>query len=91
MLEHYDNPGNDVADRLAKEAASPGKTHLFRPLLSREKVFIRDYTNSIGVRIENVQKGYIHVYYTHTLSAHPYSPYSKWVTDQQALLFGDGS
>ena len=38
---HCDNPGNDAADRMAKEAASPGKTHPFRPLLTREKAFIR--------------------------------------------------
>jgi hypothetical protein len=39
---HCDNPGNDAADRLAKDAAHPGKTHPFRPLLTREKAFIRD-------------------------------------------------
>jgi ribonuclease HI len=33
---HCENIGNDAADRLAKEAAQPGKTHPFRPLLSRE-------------------------------------------------------
>jgi ribonuclease HI len=38
---HCENPGNDTADRLAKEAAQPGKTHPFRPLLSRENAFIR--------------------------------------------------
>lgn len=38
---HCDNPGNDVADRLAKNAASPGKTHPFRPLLTRERTLIR--------------------------------------------------
>ncbi|OQE11161.1 hypothetical protein PENFLA_c080G07693 [Penicillium flavigenum] len=38
---HYDNPGNDAADRLAKDAASPGKTHPFYPLLTRERAFIR--------------------------------------------------
>ena len=38
---HCDNPGNDAADRLAKDAASPGKTHPFRPLLTRERAFIR--------------------------------------------------
>ena len=37
---HCDNPGNDAADQLAKDAASPGKTHPFRPLLTREKAFI---------------------------------------------------
>ena len=42
MPGHCDDPGNDAADRLAKEAASPGKTHPFCPLLSREKAFIRD-------------------------------------------------
>ncbi|KAJ9481485.1 hypothetical protein VN97_g11991 [Penicillium thymicola] len=39
---HCDNPGNDAADWLAKVAASPGKSHSFRPLLTREKAFIRD-------------------------------------------------
>jgi ribonuclease HI len=38
---HCDNPGNDAADRLAKDAAYPGKTHPFRPLLSRESARIR--------------------------------------------------
>ncbi|KAJ5593545.1 hypothetical protein N7537_010449 [Penicillium hordei] len=39
---HCDNPGNDAADRLAKDAASPGKSHPFRPLLPRTKALIRD-------------------------------------------------
>lgn len=39
---HCDLPGNDSADRLAKEAAVPGKTHPFSPLLSRERAFIRE-------------------------------------------------
>jgi ribonuclease HI len=38
---HCDNPGNDAADRLAKNAASPGKTHPFRPLLTKERALIR--------------------------------------------------
>jgi ribonuclease HI len=38
---HCENVGNDTADRLAKEAAQPGKTHPFRPLLSRENAFVR--------------------------------------------------
>ena len=38
---HCDNPGNDAADRMAKLAASPGKSHPFRPLLTRERAFIR--------------------------------------------------
>jgi ribonuclease HI len=41
MPGHCDNPGNDAADRLAKNAASPGKTHPFRPLLTRERAYIR--------------------------------------------------
>ncbi|KAF7136975.1 hypothetical protein CNMCM5793_006679 [Aspergillus hiratsukae] len=38
---HCDNPGNDAADQLAKDAACPGKTHPFRPLLSRETARLR--------------------------------------------------
>jgi ribonuclease HI len=38
---HCEDVGNDAADRLAKEAAKPGKTHPFRPLLSRENAFVR--------------------------------------------------
>jgi ribonuclease HI len=38
---HSDDPGNDAADQLAKNAASPGKTHPFRPLLTRERALIR--------------------------------------------------
>jgi hypothetical protein len=38
---HCENVGNDTADRLAKEEAQPGKTHSFRPLLSRETALIR--------------------------------------------------
>jgi hypothetical protein len=41
MPGHCDNPGNDAADRLAKNAACPGKTHPFRPLLSRESARLR--------------------------------------------------
>ncbi|KAI2869257.1 hypothetical protein CBS11852_11246 [Aspergillus niger] len=38
---HCDDPGNDEADRLAKEAVGPKKMHPFQPLLSREIDFIR--------------------------------------------------
>ena len=38
---HCEIPGNDIADRLAKEAAIPGKTHPFSPLISRERAHIR--------------------------------------------------
>ncbi|KAI3112960.1 hypothetical protein CBS147330_9895 [Penicillium roqueforti] len=38
---HCDDPGNDAADQLAREAARPGKTHPFRPLLTRENAYIR--------------------------------------------------
>ncbi|KAI3047626.1 hypothetical protein CBS147353_11740 [Aspergillus niger] len=38
---HCNDPGNDEADRLAKEAVGPSKMHPFQPLLSREKGFIR--------------------------------------------------
>jgi hypothetical protein len=39
---HCENIGNDTADRLAKDAAYPGKTHPFRSLLTRKKALIRD-------------------------------------------------
>ncbi|THC88516.1 hypothetical protein EYZ11_012034 [Aspergillus tanneri] len=39
---HCDDPGNDAADRLAKEAVGPKGTHPFRHLVSRERGFIRD-------------------------------------------------
>ena len=39
---HCDNPGNDAADRLAKEAVGSGKMHPFQNLVSREKAFYRD-------------------------------------------------
>lgn len=35
-----ENAGNDAVDQFAKEAAQPGKTHSFRPLLSRENASI---------------------------------------------------
>jgi ribonuclease HI len=38
---HCDNPGNDAADRMAKNAACPGKSHPFRPLLSLESARLR--------------------------------------------------
>ena len=41
MPGQCEEPGNDTADQLAREAAMPGKTHPFAPLLSREKAFIR--------------------------------------------------
>jgi hypothetical protein len=41
-MGHCEDPGNDAADRLAKDAASPGKTHPFRPLLTRKRALIRD-------------------------------------------------
>ncbi|KAJ5152552.1 hypothetical protein N7492_009832 [Penicillium capsulatum] len=41
MPGHCEAPGNDTADQLAKEAAIPGKTHPFSPLLSRERAHIR--------------------------------------------------
>lgn len=41
MPGHCETPGNDTADQLAKEAATPGKTHPFSPLLSRERAHIR--------------------------------------------------
>lgn len=39
---HCGDPGNEAADRLAKEAVSPDKEHPFQHLLSREKGFIRN-------------------------------------------------
>jgi ribonuclease HI len=41
MPGHCENAGNDAADRLAKKAAQPGKTHPFRPLLTRENAASR--------------------------------------------------
>ncbi|KAF4228839.1 hypothetical protein CNMCM8980_000121 [Aspergillus fumigatiaffinis] len=38
---HCGDPGNDEADRLAREAVGPRKMHPFQHLLSREKGFIR--------------------------------------------------
>ncbi|KAG2000761.1 hypothetical protein GB937_010863, partial [Aspergillus fischeri] len=38
---HCDNPGNDAADRLAKDAARPGKTQPFCPLPSMESARLR--------------------------------------------------
>ena len=38
---HCGDPGNEAADRLAKEAVGPNKKHPFQHLLSREKRFIR--------------------------------------------------
>ncbi|KAI2740892.1 hypothetical protein DTO013E5_8371 [Penicillium roqueforti] len=46
MPGHYGNVGNETADRLAKEAAQPGKTHPFRPLLTRENAFLRSKTHA---------------------------------------------
>ncbi|BAE66183.1 unnamed protein product [Aspergillus oryzae RIB40] len=39
---HCGDPGNETADRLAKEAVGLEKKHPFRHLLSREKGYIRD-------------------------------------------------
>jgi ribonuclease HI len=39
--DHCNDPGNDTADRLAKEAVGPDKLHPFQRLLSREKGYIR--------------------------------------------------
>ncbi|KAI2742756.1 hypothetical protein DTO013F2_8432 [Penicillium roqueforti] len=41
MPGHCHNPGNDAADRPANDAARPGETHPFRPLLSRETARLR--------------------------------------------------
>lgn len=38
---HCEAHGNDTADQLAKEAATPGKTHPFPPLLFRERAHIK--------------------------------------------------
>ncbi|OQE48141.1 hypothetical protein PENNAL_c0579G06940, partial [Penicillium nalgiovense] len=46
MPGHCENAGNDTADRLAKDAAQPGKTHTFRPLLSRENALIHEWKSS---------------------------------------------
>ncbi|KAJ6016598.1 hypothetical protein N7540_011189 [Penicillium herquei] len=47
IRSHCDIPGNDIADQLAKEAAKPGKTHPFSPLISRERAHI-----SQGIRAQ---------------------------------------
>src|SRR5699024_6686248 len=39
---HCGDPGNEAADRLAREAVGPNKKHPFQHLLSREKGFIRN-------------------------------------------------
>jgi ribonuclease HI len=39
---HCDEPGNDIADRLAKQAAILGQTHPFSPLLSRERAYLKN-------------------------------------------------
>ncbi|KAL2009611.1 hypothetical protein VTN00DRAFT_5418 [Thermoascus crustaceus] len=46
MPGHSNNPGNDAADRLAKEAAGPDRQYPFHNLLSRDKGFIRDKTST---------------------------------------------
>ncbi|GAA92634.1 hypothetical protein AKAW_10748 [Aspergillus luchuensis IFO 4308] len=43
---HCGNPGNETADRLAKEAVGAEKKHPFQHLLSREKAFIRNTIKS---------------------------------------------
>jgi hypothetical protein len=50
---HCNNPGNDAADRLAREAVGPNRSHPFQNLISREKSFIRD---RIPVEWENEWK-----------------------------------
>lgn len=46
---HCGDPGNETADRLAKEAVGAEKKHPFQHLLSREEAFIRN--NSSGPTI----------------------------------------
>ena len=50
---HCGDPGNETADRLAKETVGPNKKHPFQHLLSREKGFIR---NRIQKQWENEWK-----------------------------------
>lgn len=58
---HCDMPGNDHADQLAKDAAIPGKTHPFSPLLSREKSFIRGQISTQWKREWNNSKNGNHL------------------------------
>jgi ribonuclease HI len=51
---HCDNPGNDTADRLAKEAVGLKKLHSFQHLSSREKQL---YRNNIFTEWQNEWKG----------------------------------
>ena len=54
---HCDEPGNDTADRLAKEAAIPGKTHPFRPLtITREGPHQEGHLRSMGKGMERIQE-----------------------------------
>ena len=58
---HYEAHRNDTADQLAKEAAIPGKTHPFSPLLSRERAHIKRgiYTQSERQWKESRDGGYL--------------------------------
>src|ERR1700751_1294007 len=42
ILGHCNNPGNDTADRLAKEAVGPHKSHPFQNLVTGDQRLYRD-------------------------------------------------
>ncbi|THC90426.1 hypothetical protein EYZ11_010103 [Aspergillus tanneri] len=53
---HCDDPGNDTADHLAKEAVGLRETHPFRHLLSRERCRIRNQIHQEWEREWNTSK-----------------------------------
>jgi ribonuclease HI len=53
---HCDDPGNDAADRLAKDAATPSKTHPFRPYRSARIESNRTFGRFDSIRFELILK-----------------------------------